>query len=243
MPSLQDFFNFVANEWRMIKCPSFWLAVAIVGGIIYSALSWEYTTQLSNKDSIISVRNATIDQQSSFLSEYREQLKVSTPTEAAQQFSSIKQALADAENEIKKLRERQNLQSGRSLSSSQINRFVETAKTYVGKPPIILLNYAASCFDCSAYDQDFYDMISKVPGWVVRRNGTFLGIRYQSNGITVAVADTGDLSSGANVLINALHAANLKFNVLPGLRKEPAIDGNPPPSVATAAIEINPYRN
>ena len=253
MPSWQDVISFFTHGWAVIRdAPGqFALALLFGGLIIWGALSWKYTAQLDNKDGIISekdselsVKDATIKQQEDFLAEYRGRLNVSTPKEAEDKLENLEKALSVAQRDIKELREGQNREPhNRHISDTQRELFVNAAEKTGIKSSLVVTSFNMTCLDCDAYSQDFDDMIAQIPGWVALRSGTFFGIGYNSPGITVMV-HPGNPTPEARALIDSLRAAKFIFNVLPRLSNQPTLQGEASPhEMPIAEIEINPQRD
>jgi hypothetical protein len=78
----------------------------LAGLLLWGALSWRYSAQLDNKDSIIAARNATIQAQDAFLAEYRSKLKGASPDEVVKKIANLEsevqslQALERARSEL-----------------------------------------------------------------------------------------------------------------------------------------------
>jgi hypothetical protein len=111
MPSWQDIVNFISGEWRVIQGAraTFTLSVVMAGLLLWGALSWRYSAQLDNKDSIIAARNATIQAQDAFLAEYRSKLKGASPDEVVKK-------IANLESEVQSLQALERARSGLALS-------------------------------------------------------------------------------------------------------------------------------
>jgi hypothetical protein len=95
LPGWQDIVRFFSEQWRVISGAraSFFggllLIGLIIGAIQWGALSWRYSAQLDNKDSIIATKDATISQQSTFLEEYRSKLKGASPDETVKNINEL----------------------------------------------------------------------------------------------------------------------------------------------------------
>jgi hypothetical protein len=120
MPSWSDIREFFDREWNVIKgAPgSFSIVVILLAIIIWAALSWRYSGQLDNKDSIIAARDAMIKYQDAQLHDYRDELGVSSPNEAKTKLDLLHAELEKAKISLAEL----NAKS--ALPSPKENKYV-----------------------------------------------------------------------------------------------------------------------
>ena len=77
MPSWSDIVNQFVTAWQILRdAPVPTISALVVAFLlIWGALSWRYSGQLENKDSIIATRDATIKYQEAQISDYNTKLE------------------------------------------------------------------------------------------------------------------------------------------------------------------------
>jgi hypothetical protein len=236
--------EFVRDEWQtVITAPAtFVTGSLIIAVVIWVILTWQYGARLDNKDAIIGSRDATIKFQEAQLAEYRTKLKGASPDEAAAQLDSLKNKVAHMQEELLKVQSQQASQAPRRITSDQTKLFINLARVYKGNPPFIAIQHDIQCIDCSAYAQDFCDLINNVAGWRAEMAGSVVGVGFVSSGITIRVNSKDNLSPEITVLINAMKAAGLQFDILENLRQRLNLPGIATSKPWDAAISVHPNR-
>jgi hypothetical protein len=194
---LDTFVKYVAKEWRLIsETPfSFGIAVLVLGTLIFFGLRWRYAGVIDGKDSEISLQ----DRQ---LRDYKDRLDGASPKQAEELIQSLEARLAVLEP--------------RKLTVDKRRILMERLALPPGKSYVIEVAHDGACADCDAYASGFAGVFSEIGGWTAV-NSMVLGISGVSRkGLTLFVRDPKSPPDGASILIQALNAAKIDFETLPG---------------------------
>jgi len=108
----------------------------------------------------------------------------------------------------------------RHLYPKQKQTISAVLKTYTPKTSVFVkMVYVGSCFDCDGYALDFQDLFGTIPNWNASEMSSVLGVsRFSISpfGVSIRVADVKNLSESTKVLLSALRAADIHFDVFGG---------------------------
>jgi hypothetical protein len=181
LPSWQDIVRFFSEQWRVISGArvSFFggllLLGVIVGAIEWNMLSWRYSVQLDNKDSVISTKDATISQQSSFLEEYRNKLKGASPGEVVKKITELEAEVRNLESFKNSKIEREWL----PLKEGEISRWAVKLSRYPQDFLAVFFEDESSAM----FRESLYSVFEKA-GWpnpTVLNGGRGIGIMFKAN--------------------------------------------------------------
>jgi hypothetical protein len=201
---METLIKYLAGEGRVIlQAPAtFLIAIAIVAGLIWAAMSWSYSSQITNLQSRLSLRDDQI-------SDYKSKLDGATPAEA-------RKRLDDLENQVKVL-------SARRLTTQQKEKI---AKALAGAVGVIDIAHDMAAADAKAYTGDFA-LAFRSAGWIVSLPAA-LGISNPpATGIGLRVRNPAALTTAELVVKRALEAAEIGFDIQKELRPSRPNPTNP----------------
>jgi hypothetical protein len=168
---------------------TFGVAVLVMTVLISWAVIWSF-----RKEAISSRQQ---------LSEYRDKLGGASPDEA----KTALDALAD---EVTALQARL---KPRRVNAHQRQIIADRLKVPTGAQYALAIVHEGGCWDCPQYAADFDGTFRSIPGWLVS-NRVIMGlIQRPPHGLALVVADTLHPSPQESVLLQALQAAGIEFDL------------------------------
>lgn len=200
---MEALIKYFANEGRVIlQAPAiFAIAIVLVGGIIWAALGWKYSSQIANLQSRISLRDDQIG-------DYKDKLSGATPDEAKKRLDAL-------ELQVKAL-------SPRRLTNEQK---AQIAHTVGGKTALISIARDAAVGDTAPYTADLAQAFQD-GGWHVQTPMVFGIGRPPATGVGLLAVDPHALSLAEATIKRALEAVKIDFDVQEG-GPPPALAGEP----------------
>ncbi len=150
------------------------------------------------------------------LAEYREKLGGASPDEA-------KTALETLEKEVSTLEARL---KPRRLAAYQRQVIADRAKPPAGAQYALAVVHEGGCWDCPQYAADFSETFRAIPGWLVSNRVTLGLPERPPHGLAILVGDPAHLSAQEAMLLRALQAAAVEFDIAParsGVDKGPEL--------------------
>ena len=191
----------------ILQAPGTFLTASVIAaGLIWAAMTWSYSSQISNLQSRLSLRDDQI-------LDYKSKLDGATPAEA-------RKRLDDLERQVRAL-------SPRRLTPQQKDKI---AKALVGVSGTIEIAQDMAVADVKAYTGDFA-LVFKSAGWTVYLPSVMGVGNPPPTGIGLMVANTASLTAAETAVKRALESAEIGFDIqtenrhtspsFPGMRLEP----------------------
>jgi hypothetical protein len=137
------------------------------------------------------------------ISEYKDKLDGASPDEA----KTALDALAD---EVTALQARL---KPRRVTSYQRQIIADRLKVPTGAQYALAIVHEGGCWDCPQYAADFDGTFRSIPGWLVS-NRVIMGlVQRPPHGLAVVIADPLHPSPQESVLLQALQAAGIEFDL------------------------------
>ena len=192
---MEALIRYLAGEGRVIlQAPAtFLVAIAIVFGIAWVALDWKYSSQISNLQSRLSLRDDQI-------ADYKDKLNGATPDEA-------KKRLDELETQVRAL-------SPRRLTNEQKGKLTQAL---AGTSGVIEIAQDAAVSDAKAFTGDLATCF-QVAGWTVSLPSIFAPGYVPPTGVALRVLNPGSLRPAELNAKKALEAAGIEFNIEGGFR-------------------------
>ena len=192
---MEALIRYLAGEGRVIlQAPAtFLVAIAIVSGIAWVALDWKYSSQISNLQSRLSLRDDQI-------ADYKDKLNGATPDEA-------KKRLDELETQVRAL-------SPRRLTNEQKGKLTQAL---AGTSEVIEIAQDAAVSDAKAFTGDLATCF-QVAGWTVSLPSIFAPGYVPPTGVALRVLNPGSLRPAELNAKKALEAAGIEFNIEGGFR-------------------------
>jgi hypothetical protein len=150
------------------------------------------------------------------LAAYKEKLGGASPDE-------VKAALETLEKEVSTLEARL---KPRRLAAHQRQVIADRAKPPAGAQYALALVHEGGCWDCPQYAADFGEIFRAIPGWLISNRVTMGLPERPPHGLAILVGDPAHLSAQEAMLLRALQAAAVEFDIAPaqsGLDKGPEL--------------------
>jgi hypothetical protein len=168
---------------------TFGAAVLIVAAVIATGLVWSYRKE-----------TALLQQQ---VSEYRDKLGGVSADEARKALDALADELTDLQARLKP----------RRVSSYQRQTISDRLKVPTGAQYTLAIVHEGGCWDCPQFAADFDEALRGIPGWLVS-NRVIMGlVQRPASGLAVVVADRDHPSEQESVLLQALQAARIEFDL------------------------------
>jgi hypothetical protein len=183
--------RYFIRELRAInRAPAtFGAAVLVVAALISSGVIWSFR------------KETTLLRQQ--ISEYKDKLGGASADEA----KTALDALAD---EVTALQARL---KPRRVTSYQRQIISDRLKVATGAQYALAIVHEGGCWDCPQYAADFDAAFRSIPGWLVS-NRVIMGLVQRSpRGLAVVVVDPLHPSAQESVLLQALQAARIEFDL------------------------------
>ncbi|MGD0565270.1 MAG: hypothetical protein ABSA66_19550 [Roseiarcus sp.] len=187
---MESLIKYFAGEGRVIlRAPAtFAIALAILGGAIWAAMNWTYSSQITNLQSRLSLRDDQI-------ADYKTKLGGATPDEAKKRLDAL-------ELQVKAL-------SPRRLTEGQKAKIVQSLK---GSSGIIEIVQDMGAPDAKAYTGDLA-LVFQAAGWVVSLPAA-LGLgNPPPSGVGLMVANPAAMQPIELATKRALEAAGIAFDI------------------------------
>jgi hypothetical protein len=196
---MSDFFEKLQKEWAVIRgAPwSFFTAVAIIAGAIWFFLSEINQGTLSAKDATIE----TLKQQNE---SYKEKLNGATPEEAKARIAALEARVSRVEP--------------RQLSHEQKKTITEKVMLPMSRLRASLalsIESDVRCLDCNQYAEEFSVIFSE-SHWAIKTPMVERPSTKSPKGIAVLSPDPNNPLPAAGLLISALIAADIPFDLMSG---------------------------
>jgi hypothetical protein len=173
-------------------------AVLIVGIILYTFFQFRYSTIIEQKDAEI----AALEQRVKLRDDQLADKLHSTPP-------------SEAKAMIEALEARLNQLSPRRVKDSEKSILIEKLRLPSGISYTAAIMHDGACTDCNTFATDFSSLF-RTSGWNVI-NSIGIGISNMApTGIAVRVGDQSKLTEAQRIVIAALKAANILFDVQSG---------------------------
>jgi len=173
----------------ILQAPAtFAIALAILCGIIWGAMSWSYSSQIANLQSRLSLRDDQI-------ADYKTKLEGATPDEAKKRLDAL-------ELQVKAL-------SPRRLTEEQKGKIVESLKGVSGTIEIV---QDLGAPDAKAYTGDLA-LAFHAAGWVVNLPAVLGPGSPPPNGVGLRVTNPAALQPIELAVKRALEAAAIAFDI------------------------------
>jgi hypothetical protein len=188
---LDRILRYLIWEWRAIaRAPAiFGVAVLVMTALVSTGVVWSFRREA-----------ASLRQQ---ISEYKDKLGGASAEEA----KTALEALAD---EVSALQARL---KPRRITSYQRQVIAERLHVPTGAKYALAIVHEGGCWDCPQYAADFDDALRNIPGWLVS-NRVIMGlVQRPPRGLAVVVADPLHPSAQESVLLQALQAARIDFDL------------------------------
>ncbi|HEY2185576.1 MAG TPA: hypothetical protein VGH39_11325 [Xanthobacteraceae bacterium] len=188
---LQSTLDYLAREYRVVtRAPaSFGVAVLLAAALISWAFIWSFRGETN-----------LLRQQ---LSEYRDKLHGASADEA----KTALDALTDEVNAL------QAQLKPRRVNARQRQILTERSQVPSGTQYAMTIVYEGACWDCPQYAADLDDAFRSIPGWSVSHR-VLMGLTQRPpQGLALLVADTNRPSPQEQLLLQALQAAGIEFEL------------------------------
>jgi hypothetical protein len=187
---LQSALDYLTREYRAAaRAPGTFGAILVAAALISCAAIWNFRGEAN-----------LLRQQ---LAEYREKLHGASPDEAKTALDALADEVTALQAQLKP----------RRVSSQQRQIITEKSKVPSGAQYAVTIVYEGDCWDCSQYAADFDDAFRSVPGWLVTHR-VMMGLTQRPpQGLAVVVGDPARPSPQESLLLQALRAAGIEFDV------------------------------
>jgi hypothetical protein len=181
---------FIWESRAITRAPAtFGAAVLIVAAVIATGVVWSYR------------KETTLLRQQ--VSEYRDKLGGVSADEARKALDALADELTDLQARLKP----------RRVSSYQRQTISDRLKVPTGAQYALAIVHEGGCWDCPQFAADFDEALRGIPGWLVS-NRVIMGlVQRPASGLAVVVADRGHPSDQESVLLQALQAARIEFDL------------------------------
>lgn len=167
------------------------LILAIIGGVWWM-MDWKYGAVITNKDSEIALLKGQRD-------DYRDKLSGATPDQAKARIDALEGRLARLEP--------------RRLTEQQRANLTARLRLPAGADYSIAISRDLSCADCVQLAADISAAFGSSTGWHVSNPGEMGVSNMPPHGIAVRCANIASPSPEARIVIDALHAIGIQFDL------------------------------
>ena len=187
---MESILKYFAAEGRVIlKAPvTFGIALVLLVGLVWTALSWDFSSRIANLDSRISLRDDQI-------ADYKSKLNGATPDEAKKRLDAL-------ESELKAL-------TPRRLTGDQKNKIAQALKGTTG---MLYLAQDMAATDATGLTRDLSVAFIEA-GWQTILPSIFGPPQIPPTGIALLVADSGSLKPAEITVKRALESARIEFDI------------------------------
>ena len=187
---LQRVLDYLMREYRAVaRAPMTFGAILVAAALISGAAIWSFRGEAN-----------LLRQQ---VAEYREKLHGASPDEAKTALDALADEVTALQAQLKP----------RRVNSQQRQIITEKSKVPNGAQYAVTIVYEGDCWDCSQYAADFDDAFRSVPGWLVTHR-VMMGLTQRPpQGLAVVVGDPARPSPQESLLLQALRAAGIEFDV------------------------------
>jgi hypothetical protein len=187
---LQSALDYLTREYRAAaRAPGTFGAILVAAALISCAAIWSFRGEAN-----------LLRQQ---LAEYREKLHGASPDEAKTALDVLADEVTALQAQLKP----------RRVSSQQRQVITEKSKVPSGAQYAVTIVYEGGCWDCSQYAADLDDAFRSAPGWLVSHR-VMMGLTQRPpQGLAVVVGDPARPSPQESLLLQALQAAGIEFDV------------------------------
>jgi hypothetical protein len=195
--------------WPMIRAnvPTFVVLAALMFGAIWWLMDWRYGGIITGRDGIIANKDSEIILLRGQRDDYKDKLSGATPDQAKARIDALEASLEARLAAVEP----------RRLTAAQRAAMIARLSPPAGTTPAIIIVGEASG-DGPQYAADFASVFQSVGGWKVGE-GSAMGIGNRP-ATGIALNATNVNSPEASSVANALHAANIDFDVRQGPMQE-----------------------
>jgi hypothetical protein len=202
--------------WPMIRAniPTFIIIAVLIFGAIWWLMDWRYGGIITSRDGIIANKDSEITLMRGQRDDYKEKLSGATPEQAKARIDALESRLA-------RLEPRRLTETQRADLTARLP--IPTGATY-----LVAVSRDMACADCSGLAADISRAFSGAGGWQIS-NPMMMGINNTPpHGIAVRCADINNPSPEARIVIEAMRAARIQFDLQPGAYVRPFSGVGPP---------------
>jgi hypothetical protein len=187
---LQKTLAHVIAEGRAVaRAPIAFGGILLMAGLIAWAVIWSSRREIN-----------LLGQE---LAEYRDKLHGASAEEAKTALDALAEEVSALQAQLKP----------RRINSQQREIITEKSKVPNGTQYAVTIVYEGGCWDCPQYAADLDDALRSIPGWSVSHRVT-VGMRERPpQGLAVVVGDSARPSAQESLLLEALHAASIAFDL------------------------------
>jgi hypothetical protein len=179
---------------------TFALMTALIILVVWLIANYSYSTILANK-------NSQIELQDRQLADYKQKLDGANPDQAKARIDALESKLARLEP--------------RRLTQAQRVDLTTRLRIPAGATYAVEIARDMACADCVGLAADFNASFNGAIGWQIS-NPMVGGIgNLPPSGIGVRCADIINPSPEARIIIDALHAVGIMFDLQPGISRRP----------------------
>jgi hypothetical protein len=192
-----------------------WESRAITGAPVTFGVAVVATAALISCAVILAVRHETAPLRRE-LAQYREKLGGASPEEAKAALDVLAEQVTALEARLKP----------RRVSAQQQRTIAERLKAPAGGRYALAIVQEGGCWDCPQFAEDLEGALRSAPGWTVSHRVIMGLARRPPHGLAVVVADPAHPAAQESLLLQALQAAGIEFDIqgaLSPLDKEPQL--------------------
>jgi len=197
---MEQFIKYVLGEIRVIAgAPlSFAVAIFVVGGAIWWLLDWKYAAIISQRDGVISNKDAELSLIKGQRDEYKDKLSGATPDQAKARIDALEARLAAVEP--------------RRLNTEQRAALIARLSLPPGTVPTIAIAAEATS-DSPQLAADLAATFKSAGSWNVIE-ATVMGIGNRPpSGIGINLPDPNNPPMEATIIMNAFRVAKIAFDL------------------------------
>lgn len=194
---MDEFLKRLAEQAAVIKAAPypFALAVLVAAGAIWLAVNWAYAAILASKTAQLELA----DRQ---LAEYKQKLSGASPDEAKTKIETLISEVTALRNQMQ----------GRRLTPEQRNKIIEAIRLPNSNNLQVQIVREVSAQDTGALANDFMTAF-QAAGWKTGYGSMMFGAPSPT-GLALLVSDQNKLSPTESIVLAALRAAQIQFDVL-----------------------------
>jgi hypothetical protein len=194
--------------------PTFIIIAVLIFGAIWWLMDWRYGGIITSRDGIIANKDSEITLMRGQRDDYKEKLSGATPEQAKARIDALESRLARLEP--------------RRLTETQRADLTARLRIPTGATYLVAVSRDMACADCSGLAADISRAFSGAGGWQIS-NPMMMGINNTPpHGIAVRCADINNPSPEARIVIEAMRAARIQFDLQPGAYVRPFSGVGPP---------------
>jgi hypothetical protein len=206
---LESIKTYIIGEYQVIARAPGTLAMATLAlsVLIWTAISWE-------KNAVIEQLTGQIQLQDRQLADYKDKLNGASPSDAKARIDALEARVSRIES--------------RRLSNEQKKIIIENAMLVARAFSALSIVSDIRCLDCNEYAEEFSDIFREVH-WTIKTSMVDRPTTKSPKGIAVLSPDPNNPLPAAAALIRALKAANIPFDLMPGVDLNFSLQGIPAP--------------